>query len=174
MSHWNHNSVQLHAIIVACLWVAWIDWTGSRLTFIQTFELFNENGWMVENAWNSSEVTKSRLSINCQSSEDWWLIECLCKIECVSIQSQKSIKLGEEKRYSFHAAFSRSRSITLLITRAIHWCGTLTIKVKMATAQNEKRVSTSPHLSPKKLPSGCCNPLTYLATASRSISSNRS
>lgn len=50
----------------------------------------------------------------------------------------------------------------------------LTISVKIATAQNENRVSTSPHRSPKKLPSGCCSPHTYLATASSSISCKRS
>lgn len=50
----------------------------------------------------------------------------------------------------------------------------LTISAKIPTAQNEKRVSTSPHLSPKKLPSGCCKPLTYFATAFTSISFKRS
>ncbi len=51
---------------------------------------------------------------------------------------------------------------------------TLTIKASMATAQKENLVSISPHLSPKKLPSGCCNDATYLATASRSTSSKAS
>lgn len=50
----------------------------------------------------------------------------------------------------------------------------LTISASMATAQKENRVSISPHLSPKKLPSGCCNEATNLATASRSTSSKAS
>lgn len=58
--------------------------------------------------------------------------------------------------------------------RKAEWVTTLTIKASMATAQNENRVSISPHLSPKKLPSGCCSEATYLATASTSTSSKAS
>lgn len=46
-----------------------------------------------------------------------------------------------------------------------------TSRDRQATAQKEKRVSTSPHLSPEKDPSLFWRPLTYLTTPSTLISS---
>ncbi len=44
---------------------------------------------------------------------------------------------------------------------------------KQETPQYENRVSTSPQLSPKKEPLGCCRPLTYSITFSVLISLHR-
>lgn len=56
------------------------------------------------------------------------------------------------------------------LTETQQICKVLTNKDKHATAQKENLASTSPHLSPMKLPSGCCKFCTYCTI--RSIGSS--
>jgi hypothetical protein len=52
--------------------------------------------------------------------------------------------------------------------------GNLPRRARQATAQKENLLSTSPHWSPKKLPSGCCRDETYRTTPSTSMSDRQS
>jgi hypothetical protein len=52
--------------------------------------------------------------------------------------------------------------------------GNLPRSARQATAQKENLLSTSPHWSPKKLPSGCCRDETYRTTPSTSMSDRQS
>nr|CAD7445201.1 unnamed protein product [Timema bartmani] len=60
--------------------------------------------------------------------------------------------------FVYYGGYEHVMALCLLVLRVS--CR-LTSSERQRTAQNEKRVSTSPHLSPQKLPSGCCSPFTY-------------
>ena len=66
------------------------------------------------------------------------------------------------------------RTVEEAIARGLYRLGVKRENVHIHVKQKEKRVSTSPHLSPQKLPSGCCKLFTNCTIRSMSITSNAS